>query len=380
MLIASDHVWIDETFIPATIEVEEGMIKSIHKKKQENAVDYQDAFIIPGLIDIHTHGYKGEGAADGSSAFIKKWAAYYPQEGVTTFLPGVNITTEEKIRESLTAIADAMDEKPDGAEIYGTFLQAPFMNHNYCGTYNKFLLKAPTVEHLKEYIACSRNTIRTISLAPEADKKHETLKYCVAHNIKVCLGFSGVSYEEAMQAIDEGASNVVHCFNCMSPAFSREPNLPVAGMLHKDVFCEVMTDGIHVHPAIMQLVGEMKGKDKLISVTDSTCLKGLPPGMYTAEGGATRVCEDGVARLVNGKIAGSLKPMIVNIKDMQEKGKLPLVTAVNAVTINPARMLGIDDQKGLIKKDYTADLAIYDSNYKILQTYVHGKAMLPDAS
>lgn len=376
MLISSDHIWIDEKFVPATIEVEDGFIKSIRMNKEKAAVHYKEAFIIPGLIDIHTHGYKGGGAADGSADFIKEWAAYYPQEGVTTFLPGVNITTEDKIKASLTAIADAMDAVPHGAEIYGTFLQAPFMNHSYCGTYDKYLLKAPTVEHIKEYIACSRNTIRTISLAPEADKNHESLKYCVDQGIKVCIGFSGISYEEAMQAIDEGASNIVHCYNCMSPALSREPNLPVAGMLNKKVFCEVMTDGIHVHPAIMQLVGEMKGKDKLISVTDSTSLKGLAPGMYTAEGGPTRVCEDGVARLLNGKIAGSLKPMIENVKDMQEKGKLPLETAVNAVTINPAKMLGIDDQKGLIKENYVADFAIYDQDYKIIQTYVHGEAML----
>ena len=376
MLISSNYVWIDEKFMPATIEIEDGKIKSISLTKKGNSLDYGDNHIIPGLIDIHTHGYKGGGAADGDAEFIKKWAEYYPQEGVTTFLPGVNVTTEEKIKASLAAVADAIDMAPKGAEIHGIFLQAPFMDHDFCGTYNKFLLKAPDVEHLKEYIQCSRNNIRTISLAPEDDKNHETLKYCVAHNIKVCLGFSKCSYEEAMQAIEEGASNVIHCFNCMGPMLSREPHLPAAAMLNDKVFCEVMTDGVHVHPAIMQLVGRMKGKDKLISVTDSTSLKGLEPGIYEAEGGKTRICDDGVARLLNGKIAGSLKQMITNIKDMQEIGKLPLETAINAVTINPAKMLGVDDRKGLIKEGYLADLAIYDDDYKIIQTYVHGEQML----
>ncbi|WP_102268699.1 N-acetylglucosamine-6-phosphate deacetylase [Massilicoli timonensis] len=376
MLITGNHVWLNEEFVPATIEIEGNRIKQIIRKKTKQAIDYGDHYIIPGLIDIHTHGYQGGGAADGDAAFLKKWAHYYVKEGVTTFLVGINVTTEDKIKKSLIAVADVMDEKPHGAEIYGTFLQAPFMSHQYCGTYNKFLLKAPTVEQVKEYIACSRNTIRTISLAVEEDHEHETLKYCVKQGIKVCMGFSGVRYEEAMQAIREGASNVIHCFNCMSPMMSREPNLPAAAMLCDDVYCEVMSDGIHVHPAIMQLVGTMKGKDKLISVTDSTSLKGLAPGIYEAEGGLTRVCDDGVARLLNGKIAGSLKPMIANIKDMTEKGKLPLVTAVNAVTINPARMLGIDHEKGLIREGYIADLTVYDRNYHVIQTYVHGEAML----
>lgn len=377
MLITSSNVWIDEKFIPATIEIKEGVIKSISSTKQEQAIDYEDHHIIPGLIDIHTHGWKGGGAADGDTEFIKRWAKYYPEEGVTTFLPGINVTTEDMIKASLTAVADAMDAKPRGAEIHGTFLQAPFMDHDFCGTYNRFLLKAPTVEHLKEYIECSRNTIKTISLAPENDKDHEVLKFCVENDIKVCLGFSRCSFEEGMQAIEEGASNVIHCFNCMGPLLSRDPHLPIAGMLNDDVFCEVMTDGVHVHPAVMQLVGRMKGKDKLISVTDSTSLKGLEPGIYQAEGGKTRICDDGVARLLNGKIAGSLKKMITNIKDMQEIGNIPLVTAINATTINPAKMLGIDDRKGLIKEGYIADITIYNNNYEIVQTYVHGEKMLP---
>jgi N-acetylglucosamine-6-phosphate deacetylase len=178
-----------------------------------------------------------------------------------------------------------------------------------------------------------------------------------------------------MQAIEEGASNVVHCFNCMAPMLSREPHLPAAALLNDKVYSEVMVDGVHVHPAIMSLVGKMKGKDKLITVTDSTSLKGLEPGVYTAEGGATQVCDDGVARLMNGKIAGSLKPMIENIKNIQELGGLSLVTAVNAATINPAKMLGIAD-KGLIKPGFIADLAVYDQEYKMIQTYVHGEKML----
>lgn len=376
MWISGNHVWINEHFQPASLEIAEGKIRQIAFEKRRDAVDYEDNYIIPGLIDIHTHGYNGKGAADGDKEFIKEWAAYYPREGVTTFLPGVNVTTEEMIRASLKAVADAKDEAGRGAEIYGTFLQAPFMDHSYCGTYNRFLLQIPTVDHVKQYIDDSRGTIRTISLAVEHDQDHATLKYCVSAGIKVCLGFSQVSYEEAMQAFDEGAVNVVHCFNCMKQIFSREPNLPTAAIMNPDVFSEVMTDGVHIHPALMQLVGERKGKDKLISVTDSSPLKGLKPGIYPAEGGPTKVCEDGIARLLNGKIAGSLKPMIENVKNMQELGHLSLVTAINAVTINPARMLGIDQEKGLIQEGYQADLAVYDGRYSIVQTYVKGEAML----
>ncbi len=376
MYITSNHVWLDEKFEPATIEIDGDKIKSITKGKKSDAKDYGDNFIIPGMIDIHTHGYGGGSSTDGDPDVIRRWVKYYPQEGVTTFLPGVMVRVEERIKSSLQAIADVKDENLKGAEIHGTFLQAPFLDHNYCGTYDKYLLQKPTLEHLKEYIALSRNTIKTISLAPEHDKDHEVLKYCVANGIKVCLGFTSCSYEEAMQAIDEGAINVVHCFNCMAPLMSRDPHLPGAALVNDKVFSEVMCDGIHVHPAVLNLVGRMKGKDRLITVTDSSNMKGLQPGFYRTDVRDITVCEDGVGRMPNGKIAGSMKTMIENVKNLQEIGDLPLVTAINAATINPARVLGIDDQKGLIKEGYIADFAIYDKDYKIVQTYVHGEEML----
>ncbi len=376
MYITSNKVWINEKFVPATIEIEGGKIKSLSLGKKEGAKDYGDNCIIPGMIDIHTHGYGGGSSTDGNADVIRRWAAYYPQEGVTTFLPGVMVRIEERIRQSLQAIADVKDEHIKGAEIYGTFLQAPFLDHNYCGTYDKYLLQKPTVEHLKEYIALSRNTIKTISIAPEHDKDHEVIKYCVEHGIKVCLGFSSCSFEEAEKAIDDGAINVVHCFNCMAPLLSRDPHLPAAALIDDRVYSEVMCDGIHVHPAVLNLVGRMKGKDKLITVTDSSNMKGLKPGFYHTDVRDITVCEDGIGRMPNGKIAGSMKTMIENVHNLQLIGKLPLVTAINAATINPARMLGIDDQKGLIKENYIADLAIFDENYKIVQTYVHGEEML----
>lgn len=376
MYITSNNVWLNEEFKPATIEIEADKIKSISLGKNKNAKDYGDAHIIPGMIDIHTHGYGGGSSTDGDADVIRRWVKYYPQEGVTTFLPGVMVRIEERIKSSLAAIADVKDENLKGAEIHGTFLQAPFLDHNYCGTYDKYLLGKPTVDHVKEYIACSRNTIRTISLAPEHDKDHEVIKYCVSQGIKVCLGFTSCSYEEAIKAIDDGAINVVHCFNCMAPLLSRDPHLPGAALTDDRVYSEVMADGIHVHPAVMNLVGRMKGKDRLITITDSSNMKGLKPGFYHTDVRDITVCDDGVGRMPNGKIAGSMKTMIQNVQGLQEIGKLPLVTAINAATINPARMLGIDDVKGLIKEGYMADFAIYDDNYKIIQTYVHGQEML----
>ena len=376
MRITGNNVWINEEFVPATLEIEDGKIKRIETGRGNADFDFQDNYVIPGMIDIHTHGYGGGSASDGKAEVFRTMIEHYPHEGVTTFLAGVMVRSEEAIKKSLYEVSRVMEENNRGAELYGTFLQAPFLDHDFCGTYDRYWLKKPTLEKIKEYIECSRNTIKTVSLAVEHDKDHEVLKYCVSQGIKVCLGFSNVSFEEAMQAMSEGATNVVHCFNCMPPLKSREPKLAAAALLNDNCFSEVMVDGIHVHPAIMQLVGRMKGKDRLLSITDSSNMKGMAPGFYHTDVRDIYVCEDGIGRMPNGKIAGSMKPMIENIKNMIELGQLPQVTAINAVTVNPARFLGIDDRKGLIKEGYVADLTVYDKDYNVLQTVVHGEAML----
>ncbi len=379
MYITSKNVWINEAFQPATLKLENGNIKQIIPSYQsaEGAEDYGELYVIPGMIDIHTHGFCGGGATDGDPEVYRKWQSFLPGEGVTTFLIGTQTKSEEKMRASLQAVKTVKAENLKGAFIHGIFFQGPYNAIEYCGGYDKYECKKPNLEEFKFYDELSGHNIRSISLAPETDKNHEVLKYCVSQGIRVCLGFTGCSLEEAVQAIDEGASNVIHCFNCMAPIHHRKPNLPVAAMTDDRIFSEVMTDGLHVHPSVINLVGRMKGKDKLITVTDSTNLKGCEPGLYKRGNGYIRLGEDGTCVWEEtGAPAGTAMTMIQNVRCLQTIGKLPLATAINAATINPATMLGIHDHKGLIKEGYQADFAIYDENYSIKQTYIKGEKML----
>lgn len=376
MLITSKNVWIDENFMPATLELQDGKIAKVLPYNEEGAKVYGEAHIIPGLIDIHTHGYMGS-ATDGDAEVYRRWASYLPQEGVTTFLIGTHPREEEYIIRSLKVIKEVMAEDNKGAFIHGIFFQGPYLSVPYKGAYDPKDLKKASVEDFIKYNELSGNNIRSIAIAPEVDENHELIKYCAAHGIKVCIGFSGCSYEEAEQAIDEGAINVIHCFNCMPPLMSREPGLPAAALMDDRIFSEVMTDGAHVHPIVTNLVGTMKGKDRLIAVTDCGNLKGREPGVYHRFGIDVRVDESGVVRWVsNGKLGGSTATLIQNVKNLQAIGKLPQVTAINAATINPARVLGIDHYKGLIKEGYQADITVFDDDYHIIQTYVKGEEML----
>ena len=377
MKIASNHVWINEEFIPATITMENGIISSISYQKEEDSKDYGDLYIIPGMIETHTHGHGGGCVIDGKEDTFRNWSKYLPQEGVTTWLPGLITAPEEDMIASLKAIQKVKEENVKGAFIHGVHFQAIFHDHNYAGIYDKFLLQKPTPEKIKHYNDACGGIIKTIALPSEHDENHASIKYCVENDIKVSLGFSSATYEESISAIEDGASNVVHCFNCMIGMHHRSPNLPVAAMIDERVFSEVMADGVHVHPSIITLVGKMKGKDKLITVTDSSYVKGLGVGIHHLPERDIEIKEDGsVIWLDNGKLGGSTITMIKNVENLQKLGKLPLVTAINAATINPARFLGIDHYKGLIKENYQADLTIYNDKYEIIQTYIKGEEML----
>ena len=330
----------------------------------------------PGFIDTHTHGYGGGDASDGNPETIRKWIEYYPKEGVTTFLAGTVTRSEQRILQAMRAIAQVDEEGIDGAFLYGIFLQGPYTSHSYLGAYDPYLVQKPDVEQFKKFNEASGNRIKMIGLAVEKDEGHAVLKYCVSKGVKVSLGHSGVLYDEASQAVLEGANDITHCFNNMIPLHHREPGLPGAALTIHELFTEVIADGIHIHPAIVNLIGTMKGKDRLIVITDSSRYKGLAPGYYESVDRKVTIGEDGVGRLPNGKLAGSCITMPQSVKNLIEMAHLPEATAINAGTINPANMLGIGDHKGLIEPGYDADIAVMDGSYNVLQTYVMGNAKL----
>ena len=376
MKIKSKNVWIEEKFIPAVIEIQEDKITGIDKGYGKADLDYGSAHIIPGMIDVHTHGYGGGDASDGEPDTIRNWIKYYPREGVTTFLPGTVTRSEARILKALEVISKVIGEQSEGAHIHGIFLQGPYTSHEFKGAYDPYLIQRPSVEQFKKFNEASQNTFKMLGLAVEKDEGHALLKYAVEKGIKVCLGHSGAEFAQAKQAVEEGAINITHCFNNMLGIHHREPGLAGAALRLDELYTEVIADGIHIHPAIINMIGRMKGKDKLIVITDSSRYKGLKPGRYESVDRKVTIGEDGVGRLDSGKLAGSCITMLQSVYNLIHLGDLPVATAINAATINPANMLGIGDRKGLIQTGYDADIAVYDEGNKVLQTYCMGKAML----
>ena len=378
MRIQSTRVWLNEQFVPAQLVIEEGKITAIDSYDSQTAdIDYNDKKILPGLIDIHCHGFNGLDCNYATREGLINWIEYLPKDGVTCFLATTSTAPEKNLLESYSLISDVMKENHRGAKIMGIHVEGPQISHEFKGAHNPYLIQKPDVEQFKRYQKAADGNIRMICIAPEKDDDHALTKYCVAHGVKVTMGHTGAKFDECASAIKDGADCFTHTFNGMLGLHHREPGTAGAAMYFEDIYAELICDGVHVHPAVAHVLGRVKGKDRLIAITDSVSIKGLKPGFYHMKGRDVTVGEDGCGRLPNGRLAGSSNRMNIMLKNLIEMMDLPEVTAINAATINPARRAGFEN-KGLIQVGYDADLCVLNDDYSVAQTWVNGEEMFSD--
>ena len=213
-------------------------------------------------------------------------------------------------------------------------------------------------------------------IAPEMLKgDYSVIDYCIAKGMKVALGHTGASFDVCREAIAHGATSFTHTYNGMKGLHHREPGVVGAAMYSDECYCECICDGIHVNKYAANILARIKGKDRFILITDSVNIKGLKPGVYSFEekGRTTTITKDGVGYITGtDTLAGSCHKLNHILDFAIHEAGIDTVTAFNAVTINPMRMLGIND-RGLIKENYKADLAVFDERFNNKATYIHGK-------
>lgn len=374
-IIQSKNVWVDESFQEAQLEIKGNKIIKIHPYGMiRPTADYGENYILPGFIDIHDHGCLGGDANHADFDFLSKWANYLPQEGITRFLPTTSTAFFDALEESYRMLGAFIDSKYDGAKILGMHLEGPMISEKYRGSHNPKLLLKPNVETFKKWQEMSNNHIKMITIAPENDENYEMTKYCAEHGVVVAIGHSAATYQQAKEAVEAGAKSFVHTFNGMSGLHHREPGVVGAAMDIEDAYAEVIADGVHVDFNAVRILGKAKGKDYLIAVTDSIWAKGCEPGIYPKPDKGVNIVidEHNVVRLETGSLAGSTNRLNVMVRNLIDEAKLPLEMAINAVTCNPAHLLGIANQYGYIKEKYIADFAIVDKQFNILETIVDG--------
>ena len=375
MIIQSKKGWIADQFIPAQLELEDGIIKEIYPyNEKEVTKDYGDLRILPGFIDIHCHGAYGFDTNDADPEGLRKWTKGIVDEGVTSFLATTLTQSEEVLTNAVSNVAKVVEEGYEGAEILGIHFEGPYLNKAHKGAQPEEYCVKPDIEQFKRYQKAAHGLIKYITMAVENDEDFTLTKYCSQNNVVVSIGHSNATYEQAVQAYAHGARSMTHVYNAMTP-FTHRANGLVGGALRiRNMYGEIICDGNHSTLAALNNFFTSKGPDYSIMITDSLMCKGFPVGTKFDFGGQEVVIyPDGSAHLVEaGNLAGSTLNVNKGLKILIEDALVPVNYAINACTSNPARCLHVDDRKGTIGVGYDADLVILDKDYEVVQTYCKG--------
>ncbi len=367
MLLKGANIFTkDCKFTKADILIEDGVIKEIGNICGEGE-DFSGKYIIPGLIDIHTHGAVKTETMDFDFAF-EKWQNYLFGYGVTTFFPSTVSGTDEQI-------IDCLKKMAENDKVEGVNLEGPYINAAKKGAHVEETLRGGNFDEFAKYMEISKNKIKLTTVAPETPGNLEFIKEITEKSdVKVALGHSTATYEEAMEGIKAGATQLTHTFNAMPPLGHREPGLAGAAFDNDAVFCEVISDGIHLHPAIVRLLYKALGSDRMVLISDSMAATGLDDGSYRLGGAMEVTVTDGVARTPYGAIAGSTKNLMQMVRSAINFG-IPKEEAIKMATITPARAVNIDNFQGSIEAGKKADLVICDENLEVIKTIKNGEVV-----
>lgn len=379
MIIQSKRVWVLGQFLEAQLEIADGKIAAVYEYgSKEVDEDYGDKRIVPGFIDMHTHGSYGFDTNDAVEDGLRNWMKRIPEEGVTGICPTTITQSEEVLTKALENVAKVVKDGYEGAEILGIHFEGPYLDMVYKGAQPEQHIVKPSVEQFKKYQKAANGLIKVITMATEQDENLELTRYCAQNGVVVSIGHSAATYEEAELAIANGARSMTHIFNGMTPFQHRKPGLVGAAMRNRDVYGEVICDGNHSTLAALNDLFTVKGRDYTIMITDALMAKGLPiGGKYIFGGNEIEIYPDGSAHLTSTKnLAGSTLKVNEGLKILVEKALVPFDSALNSCTINPARCLHVDDRKGSLQAGKDADIVVLNDDYSVAQTYCMGKVSL----
>lgn len=378
MIIQSRKVYYEEKFQEKQIEIKEDKIIGIYNYNQfKPNKDYKNLMILPGLCDINTHGYDGVSTTNPNKKWLKKWSQYMLNEGITSFIPSILSCPKDTMFKALNIIGKYIDSNNNnGAKILGTYIEGPFITKGKeKGALDAKYQLIPNKKIIDELVKHSNNHISCIMIAPEIlDNDYSVIDYCSRLNIPVSIGHSSADFDVCKNAIKHGAKSFTHTYNGMTPLHHRQPGIVGAAMYFNNTYAELITDGIHVNKIAANVLSRIKGKDHLILITDSVALKGKEIGssIKDEDGKELTICKDRICRFKDGGMCGSVKTLNKNLQFAIEEENIDYITAINAVTINPMKLLNIND-RGLIKEGYLADVVIFDSNFDVKDIFINGK-------
>ena len=333
-------------------------------------LDAQGAYVAPGLIDSHIHGFAGFGTEDLSTEAILAMSERLGSYGVTAFCPTIYPMAEEDMLAAIRASVGAMGRE-SGARVMGVHLEGPFISPARLGVQRPEFVRPVDLELMERLYEAGQGHITNMTVAPELKGMRELALYCIKRGIVLQAGHTDASYENMVEGMQAGILHSTHFFNAMSRLHHRDPGAVGAIMIHPELSCEIIADGKHVHPDLIKLLMRDKPSSKVVLVTDS--LKPTEQERCPLFANREEVYKsDGIfLRKADDVIAGSALTMIKGLQNLVSFG-VPIENAIEMAASNPSRILGLG-KRGLLVPGYEADLAVFDKDFRVLATMVGGR-------
>lgn len=376
ILIKNATVYLEDNKLSqGNIYLENGKIKSIGKgeipsDKASHVIDATGLNAIPGFIDGHIHGANGADTMDATAEALEKIASTLPMEGTTSFLATTITQSPANITRALENAA-CYQNKPGHAEMVGIHLEGPFVEKTKAGAQPKHYIIQPDLERFLEWQRQANGKIKTITMAPEHDEDGRFIRSLAKSGVNVSAGHTNAGFAGIKKAVSQGVSQLTHLCNAMNGIHHRDIGAVGAAFQLESLRAELIADGIHVSPEMLQLIYNNIGSERIILITDAMRAKGLPDGKYELGGQPVKV-GNGMAVLADGTLAGSILKMDEAAKQMLKLEGVTLKRIVEMASVNPAKQIGIYNEKGSISPGKDADILLVDDALNIRYTICGG--------
>ncbi len=362
-----------------TMVIEYGRIAAIAEHtpvttSTDEIYDLSGLILIPGMIDMHIHGAVGCDTSDGSGSALGTISSFLITKGVTGFCPTTMMISDDQVRQVFQAVVNTDREEQVGARMLGVRMEGPFLSKEKCGVQNTAYAQDPTLIKFQQLLEdYPEDIVRVIDIAPELPGAMEFIDV-LKNRYVFSIAHTAASFECCREALARGVKHGTHLFNAMNPLHHHEPGAVGALLDASDTTCELICDGMHVHPAVIRFAWKILGADRVVVVSDAMRAAGMPDGVYDL-GGTPVTVREGRTDFGNGRLAGSTTNLHDEFLYLLSIG-IPFEEALKACTINPARVLRMNDEIGSLAVGKFADMVAMDQQHHIRKVWVHGKLVL----